>query len=81
MGTDTIMDFQDGLDLMIFEKVGITSYSNSHANGTVYAYNRADGNVLIQGHGSSGQVISVLVMDPTRTLDALDFSRADFIFA
>ena len=81
MGMDTIMDFQDGLDLMIFEKLGITSYSSSGANGTVYAYDRSDGNVLISGHGSAGQLVSVLVMDPTQTLDATDFSRADFLFA
>ena len=74
------MDFQDGIDLMIFEKLGISSYSGSGANGTVYASDRSDGNVLISGTVPTASRFRCLSWT-LHTLDAADFSSADFLFA
>jgi Ca2+-binding RTX toxin-like protein len=79
--SDTIMDFQDGLDTITLERLGITSYASTGANGTVYAYDQPDDNVLIRGYTATGQTMTVLLIDSTHTLDASDFSSADFLFA
>ena len=75
------MDFQDGLDRFVFEKNGVKSYSSSGAVGTVFAYDQADGDVLIRGLDGTGNQISVLVDDPYDSLEASDFTSTDFLFA
>ena len=48
-GQDMVMDFQDGLDVLIFENLGIKKYANTGAAGTAYAYDQSSGDVLIKG--------------------------------
>ena len=59
----------------------MSSYSNSGAAGTVFAYDQADGDVLIWGYDGAGNEISVLVDDPTNSLLASNFTSTDFLFA
>ena len=80
-GHDTVMDFEDGLDRLIFAGNGVTSYSNSGVAGSVFAYDQADGDALIWGFDGAGNEISVLLDDPTNSLLASNFSSADFVFA
>lgn len=47
-GQDTVMDFQDGVDFLVIEKLGIKQYSSSGAAGTVYAYDATGGDVLVK---------------------------------
>lgn len=75
------MDFQDGVDILVLEKIGIRQYSSSGAAGTVYAYDDPTGGVLIKGYDAAGKVFSVLVDDPANSLSASNFSSADFLFA
>lgn len=75
------MDFQDGVDFLVIEKLGIKQYSSSGAAGTVYAYDITGGDVLVKGYDSSGQAFSVLVDDPNGTLSASNFASGDFLFA
>ncbi|WQP05267.1 calcium-binding protein (plasmid) [Sinorhizobium meliloti] len=80
-GQDTVMDFQDGLDLLAIETLGVKQYSNSGAAGTIYAYDATGGDVLVKGYNSAGNAFSILVDDPNGSLTAANFSRADFVFA
>ena len=75
------MDFQNGLDLLVFEKLGMKQYSSSGASGTLYAYDQAGGDVLIKGQDASGKTISVMIDDPNNSLTAASFSSADFILS
>ena len=78
---DVVRDFQDGVDTLSFEKLGLSQYSSSGAKGTIYAYNDANGDVLIKGYDSSGNAFSVLIDDPLGNLSAANFSRADFMLS
>jgi Ca2+-binding RTX toxin-like protein len=80
-GVDHVKDFQDGADLLVFEKLGIRQYSPSGSNGTVYAYDDPSGDVLIKGHTISGDEVTVVVEDPLHNLSASNFNAADFVFA
>ncbi len=80
-GQDTVMDFQDGVDFLVIEKLGIKQYSSSGAAGTVYAYDATDGDVLVKGYDAAGTAFSILVDDPNGTLSAANFSSSDFLFA
>ena len=75
------MDFEDDIDRFVFEGNGIKSYSSSGANGTVFAYDQPDGNVLIRGLDGIGNEISILVEDQYNSLQVSDFSSTDFWFA
>ncbi|MCG5487586.1 MAG: calcium-binding protein, partial [Sinorhizobium meliloti] len=81
VGRDSVMDFQDGTDLFVLEKLGIKQYSASGAAGTIFAYNEASGDVMLKGYDSTGNALSIHVDDPTNTLAASHFSSADFLFA
>ncbi len=78
---DTVMDFQDGVDFLLIEKLGVSQYSSSGASGTVYAYDTTDGDVQVMGYDSAGNAFSILVDDPNGALAAANFSRSDFLFA
>ena len=74
------MDFQNGIDLIVLEKLGVRQYTNNGAAGSVYAYDDPGGGVLIKGYTSSGTLFSALVEDSSGSLSAASFSQADFLF-
>jgi Ca2+-binding RTX toxin-like protein len=79
-GGDTIMDFQDGLDRISIEKLGVTKYADGGAPGTAFAHDLADGDVSIHVVFSAGAKFDITIADPGHTLTAANFSAADFLF-
>lgn len=75
------MDYQDGLDRIVLEKLGITRYANTGGPGTVYAYDDPSGDVILKAQDSAGHAFQIVVDDPNGTLSAANFSAADFTFA
>ena len=80
-GGDRIEDFQDGVDRIIFEKLGISSYRPGGGNGTVFAHDLPNGEVRLDAVTSSGMHFSATVADPGGTLTAASFTAVDFLFA
>ena len=77
---DTIKDFEDGLDRIAFDDLGVTRYSASGGNGTVRAYDMADGSVSLDVTTSHGNHFTIAIADPLGKLSAANFSSSDFIF-
>ena len=80
-GGDHIEDFENGLDHIVLEKLGVGSYRAGGGAGTVYAHDLASGAVGLDVVTSTGIKMSIVVEDPAGTLNAASFSAADFIFA
>jgi Ca2+-binding RTX toxin-like protein len=80
-GGDQIQDFEDGVDRIVLEKLGVSKYAAGGAPGTIFARNGASGNVLLDVVTSAGVKFSIDIADPTATLSAQNFSSSDFLFA
>ena len=78
-GGDTIMDFENGIDRIVLEKLGVKSFSSSGAPGTVFAHDLANGDVALDVVTSSGAEFTIQLADPLGTLNAAHLSSADFI--
>ena len=76
-----IKDFEDGIDKIVFEKIGVKAYNSSGAAGTAFAYDLPDGSVRIDVVTSSNTHFSIFVDDPYNTLSFSNFSSSDFLFA
>jgi Ca2+-binding RTX toxin-like protein len=80
-GGDIIEDYEDGVDRIVLEKLGVTAYKVGGAAGTVYAHDLSNGDVSVDVTTSAGVKFSIQVADPHHTLSAANFSAADFVFA
>jgi Ca2+-binding RTX toxin-like protein len=78
-GGDRIEDFQDGVDRIVLEKLGVTKYAAGGGLGTVFARDGAGGNVFLDVVTSAGAKFSIDVADPTASLTAANFTASDFI--
>lgn len=79
-GVDRIQDFQDGSDRIVFEKLGVGRYASGGGNGTIFAQDAANGDVILHGKTSAGVAFAIEVADPTGTLIAAHISSSDFFF-
>jgi Ca2+-binding RTX toxin-like protein len=78
---DRIEDFQDGLDLVVLEKIGVTRFDPNGGAGTVHAVDAANGGVTLLATASTGALLTIELADPLGPLSAASFSAADFLFA
>jgi Ca2+-binding RTX toxin-like protein len=79
-GGDRIEDFENGVDLIVLEKLGVTSYGAGGNTGTVFAKDSPTGDVLIDVVTSEGARFTITVGDPREAIDATQFTATDFIF-
>ncbi len=80
-GTDTILDFEDGTDRIVFEKLGVNRYSEDGGAGSVFAREDGAGGVVLEGVDQHGANFAINIMAAGTPLYANQFSAADFIFA
>jgi Ca2+-binding RTX toxin-like protein len=79
VGVDRIEDFEDGVDHIVLEKLGVSHYESSGANGTVFARKVGNDNVL---HivTSSAQELLIEIAIPAGANSATEITADDFIF-
>jgi len=77
---DRIEDFQDGSDLIVLEKIGVTHFAPGSGLGSIYAQDAADGGVTLLATTLTGEHLTISVADPAGNLSAANFSAADFLF-
>ena len=79
-GGDRIEDYQDGVDKIVLEKLGITAFKSGGSAGSVFAHDLANGDVSVDVVTSAGVAFSIQLADTYGTLHAADLSMADFLF-
>ncbi|UVO52503.1 hypothetical protein M0208_11750 [Sphingomonas sp. SUN019] len=80
-GGDRILDFENGIDRIVLEKLGVTRYAAGGAAGSVFATDLADGNVQLDVVTSAGAHFGITLVDANGTLNAAGIAANDFLFA
>ncbi|WP_165356502.1 calcium-binding protein [Sphingosinicella sp. BN140058] len=81
-GSDTVLDFEPGVDRIRLEKSGVTRFDPNGGNGSVMAVDDADGGVYLFVTNADGAVSSIHLLRPSwnSSIQASDLSTSDFIF-
>lgn len=82
---DVIWDWQDGVDKIVIENLGINSYADNMDENTniasIWAYDASLGDVVVRGELSTGEDFTIRIKDVHGTISASMFSASDFLFA
>ncbi len=74
-GTDLILDFKDGEDLIVFQNLGIDRYEAGRSPGSVFVEDLPTGRVLLTAITSLGGMLTIEMNG-----DAAAFGAQDFVF-